>query len=104
MRGIGNRDRYRFLHVALVGRRLAGLGGTEMRQPNIILIMTDDMGYSDIGCYGSTSVSAESLEIFCRARMGEDLRAAAGREARSAERDPTSSTIPSLQFQNSPSG
>ena len=27
--------------------------GTAAEQPNIILIMADDMGYSDIGCYGS---------------------------------------------------
>ena len=23
------------------------------KSPNIVLIMADDMGYSDIGCYGS---------------------------------------------------
>jgi arylsulfatase len=22
------------------------------RQPNVVLILNDDMGYSDIGCYG----------------------------------------------------
>jgi arylsulfatase A-like enzyme len=26
---------------------------TEKRQPNIIVIMSDDIGYSDLGCYGS---------------------------------------------------
>ena len=25
---------------------------TEAKRPNIVLIMSDDMGFSDIGCYG----------------------------------------------------
>lgn len=28
-------------------------GGETAKRPNIVLIMSDDMGYSDIGCYGS---------------------------------------------------
>ena len=31
----------------------AGVQAPTAKQPNIILIMADDMGYSDIGCYGS---------------------------------------------------
>jgi arylsulfatase len=39
------------LCVALVTLLAAGLAAQD--RPNIILIMSDDMGFSDIGCYGS---------------------------------------------------
>ena len=29
-----------------------GLDVSAAKRPNIIIIMSDDMGYSDIGCYG----------------------------------------------------
>lgn len=32
------------------------------RRPNIIVIMTDDMGYSDLGCYGGTDAQTPHLD------------------------------------------
>ncbi len=44
-------DRRQFLQV--MGGAAAGVGAAAAKRPNIILIMADDMGFSDLGCYGS---------------------------------------------------
>ncbi len=34
----------------------------EPEQPNILLIVADDMGYGDLGCYGSTQIQTPNLD------------------------------------------
>jgi arylsulfatase len=49
-------SRRQFLRTAAVGTLAASLGniaqGAKKKRPNVVLFMVDDMGFSDIGCYG----------------------------------------------------
>ncbi|MCP4849779.1 MAG: sulfatase-like hydrolase/transferase, partial [Verrucomicrobiaceae bacterium] len=40
------------IRPALLLSLLVALGTAPARQPNIVVIIADDMGFSDIGCYG----------------------------------------------------
>ena len=40
-----------------LGRRTSGT-----RPPNIVLIVSDDQGYNDLGCYGGTEVKIDDKE------------------------------------------
>lgn len=41
---------------------LAALPATAQQQPNVIIIMADDMGYGDVSAYGQTSVSTPNID------------------------------------------
>ena len=45
-----------------------------VNRPNIVIIMADDMGYSDIGCFGSEVESWEMLNPRFQALYGGGLK------------------------------
>jgi arylsulfatase A-like enzyme len=52
-----------FRLIFCIGFFLAGpMGGNAQTRPNVIVIMVDDMGYGDLGCYGSTKINTPRID------------------------------------------
>ena len=40
----------------------AGARGAAAERPNVVIILCDDMGYADLGCYGATNIATPRLD------------------------------------------
>jgi len=60
---------HRFLSVVVCAVALVGApspAAEPARKPNILLIVSDDHGYGDVGCYGKTNVDTPNLDALAR--------------------------------------
>ena len=49
-------------HMRLLFLLFLGILPLRSKQPNILMILADDMGYGDLGCYGSLQIETPSLD------------------------------------------
>ena len=67
--------------TALLSLHLGTLQAAENRasdKPNIVLILADDIGYGDLGCYGATKIKTPNIDQLAReGRLFTDAHAAA---------------------------
>ncbi|MEN8681321.1 MAG: sulfatase-like hydrolase/transferase, partial [Akkermansiaceae bacterium] len=41
----------------------------EGSKPNIIVMLTDDQGYGDLGCFGAKNISTPNIDRLCKEGM-----------------------------------
>src|SRR5688572_11177782 len=51
-----------FIRLAIVALAISVSFANAASKPNVIIIMADDLGYGDLGCYGHPSINTPNLD------------------------------------------
>jgi len=51
------------------GKAASHRSDAKATQPNILVILADDLGYGDLGCYGATKVKTPNIDRLAREGM-----------------------------------
>lgn len=66
---LDHRMRLLFLAICLLTfKMMVPVSGAE-RPPNFVLILADDLGYGDVGCFGAEDVSTPRIDSLCRSGL-----------------------------------
>ncbi|MFI3304598.1 MAG: sulfatase-like hydrolase/transferase [Rikenellaceae bacterium] len=60
-------DKKTLFYVAAAPLALASCCGEAVKQPNVIVILADDLGYGDMSAYGATAISTPNLDKLANA-------------------------------------
>ncbi len=55
--------------VVIAGLAAGAVAADAPRRPNVVVILADDLGYGDLGCYGATKVATPNLDRLARGGM-----------------------------------
>jgi arylsulfatase A len=61
---------YQCISAMVIGLSLASfVRAGEPRKPNVVIVLADDMGYGDLGCYGHPLIKSPNLDQFAKQGM-----------------------------------